>query len=55
MVAEQRDNRVDWRFVSLRILNAHIDYDARGHVDAEPLPSTMSPIAPRPTSDSTSK
>jgi hypothetical protein len=26
MVAEQRDYRVDWRFISLRILNAHIDY-----------------------------
>ena len=28
MVAEQREYRVDWRFISLRILNAHIDYDA---------------------------
>ena len=28
MVAKQRDYRVDWRFISLRILNAHIDYDA---------------------------
>jgi hypothetical protein len=28
MVAEQRDYRVDWRFISLRILNADIDYDA---------------------------
>ena len=27
MVAAQRDYRVDWRFISLRILNAHIDYD----------------------------
>jgi hypothetical protein len=26
MVAEARDYRVDWRFISLRILNAHIDY-----------------------------
>jgi Mycothiol-dependent nitroreductase Rv2466c len=26
MVAAQRDYRVDWRFISLRILNAHIDY-----------------------------
>ncbi|MGX9788352.1 mycothiol-dependent nitroreductase Rv2466c family protein [Mycobacterium sp. MMS18-G62] len=26
MVAEQRDYSVDWRFISLRILNAHIDY-----------------------------
>lgn len=26
MVAAQRDYRVDWRFVSLRIINAHIDY-----------------------------
>lgn len=28
MVAAQRGYRVDWRFISLRILNAHIDYDA---------------------------
>ena len=27
-VAAQRDYVVDWRFISLRILNAHIDYDA---------------------------
>jgi 2-hydroxychromene-2-carboxylate isomerase len=26
MVAEQRDYRVDWRFISLRILNANVDY-----------------------------
>src|ERR1700761_5756172 len=26
MVAAQRDYDVDWRFISLRILNAHIDY-----------------------------
>lgn len=26
MVAGQRDYQVDWRFISLRILNAHIDY-----------------------------
>ncbi len=26
MVAAQREYRVDWRFISLRILNAHIDY-----------------------------
>jgi hypothetical protein len=28
MVAAQRDYRVDWRFISLRILNSHIDYAA---------------------------
>jgi hypothetical protein len=28
MVAEQRDYEVDWRFISLRMINAHIDYDA---------------------------
>ncbi|RZT84841.1 hypothetical protein EV383_1697 [Pseudonocardia sediminis] len=28
MVAAQRDYSVDWRFISLRLLNAHIDYDA---------------------------
>jgi Mycothiol-dependent nitroreductase Rv2466c len=28
MVADQRAYRVDWRFISLRILNAHIDYAA---------------------------
>jgi hypothetical protein len=26
MVAARRDYRVDWRFISLRMLNAHIDY-----------------------------
>ena len=28
MVAAQRDYDVDWRFISLRILNEHIDYAA---------------------------
>ncbi|MDN5919895.1 MAG: hypothetical protein L0I76_33165 [Pseudonocardia sp.] len=28
MVAGQRDYAVDWRFISLRLLNSHIDYDA---------------------------
>lgn len=28
IVAEQRDYRVDWRFISLRILNADVDYAA---------------------------
>ena len=27
-VAAQRSYEVDWRFISLRLLNAHIDYDA---------------------------
>jgi hypothetical protein len=27
IVASQRDYRVDWRFISLRIINEHIDYD----------------------------
>ena len=27
LVAEQRDYEVDWRFISLRMVNAHIDYD----------------------------
>ncbi|SDC20295.1 2-hydroxychromene-2-carboxylate isomerase [Geodermatophilus telluris] len=27
-VAAQREYDVDWRFVSLRLLNAHVDYDA---------------------------
>jgi hypothetical protein len=27
IVASQRDYRVDWRFISLRIINAHIDYE----------------------------
>ena len=26
-VQAQRDYTVDWRFISLRLLNAHIDYD----------------------------
>lgn len=28
MVAEQRDYDVEWRFISLRLLNAHLDYDS---------------------------
>ena len=28
MVAAQRDYQVDWRFISLRQVNAHIDYDS---------------------------
>ena len=27
-VAAQREYDVDWRFISLRVLNAHVDYDA---------------------------
>jgi hypothetical protein len=27
-VTAQRDYAVDWRFISLRLLNAHVDYDA---------------------------
>ncbi|MCW2666573.1 MAG: uncharacterized protein JWN57_1535 [Frankiales bacterium] len=27
-VARQRDYDVEWRFISLRLLNAHVDYDA---------------------------
>lgn len=27
-VAAQREYEVDWRFISLRLLNSHIDYDA---------------------------
>lgn len=27
LVQEQRDYTVDWRFISLRLVNAHIDYD----------------------------
>ncbi|MDP9430912.1 MAG: DsbA family protein, partial [Actinomycetota bacterium] len=29
MVAEQRDYRVEWRLISLRLLNRHVDYDAQ--------------------------
>lgn len=35
MVAEQRDYEVDWRFISLRMINAHIDYDAHFPPDYE--------------------
>src|SRR3954465_4171 len=28
-VMSQRDYAVDWRFISLRLLNAHVDYDAQ--------------------------
>jgi hypothetical protein len=34
-VAEQRDYTVDWRFISLRIINAAIDYDAHFPVGYE--------------------
>jgi len=27
MVADQRDYTVDWRFISLRLINAQVDYD----------------------------
>tara|TARA_R100000306_G_scaffold44140_1_gene42306 strand:+ start:247 stop:978 length:732 start_codon:yes stop_codon:yes gene_type:complete len=27
-VARQRDYEVDWRFISLRLINSHVDYDA---------------------------
>ncbi|MCZ2807704.1 hypothetical protein O2W18_21565 [Modestobacter sp. VKM Ac-2983] len=29
MVSAQRDHRVEWRFISLRLLNAHVDYAAQ--------------------------
>ena len=35
IVAAQRDYRVDWRFISLRMINAAIDYDARFPVGYE--------------------
>ena len=28
-VAAQRDYTVDWRFISLRMINADVDYDSR--------------------------
>ena len=28
-VQAQRDYTVEWRFISLRLLNAHVDYDAQ--------------------------
>src|SRR6201993_5295050 len=35
MVAARRDYRVDWRFISLRIVNASVDYDAHFPPDYE--------------------
>ena len=35
MVAAQRDYSVDWRFISLRIVNANVDYDAHFPPDYE--------------------
>jgi hypothetical protein len=35
MVAAQRDYRVDWRFISLRIVNANVDYAAHFPPDYE--------------------
>ena len=34
-VARQRDYAVDWRFISLRVLNDHVDYDAQFPPDYE--------------------
>jgi len=35
MVAAQRDYAVDWRFISLRIINSHIDSDSHFPSDYE--------------------
>jgi hypothetical protein len=35
MVAAQRDYTVDWRFISLRMINSHIDYDSHFPVGYE--------------------
>jgi hypothetical protein len=35
MVAAQRDYTVDWRFISLRLINAEIDYDSHFPVGYE--------------------
>ncbi len=34
-VARQRDYAVDWQFISLRLLNSHVDYDAHFPPDYE--------------------
>lgn len=34
-VAAQRDYRIEWRFISLRMLNAHLDYDTQFPPDYE--------------------
>ena len=34
-VVEQRDYRVDWRFISLRIINKNVDYDSHFPADYE--------------------
>jgi hypothetical protein len=35
MVAEQREYTVDWRFISLRLINSEVDYDAHFPADYE--------------------
>jgi NAD(P)-dependent dehydrogenase (short-subunit alcohol dehydrogenase family) len=35
-VAAQRDHAVDWRFISLRMLNADVDYDSRSRQATTP-------------------
>jgi len=35
MVAAQRDYAVDWRFISLRMINSHLDYDSHFPVGYE--------------------
>ena len=50
MVAEQRDYTVDWRFISLRMINAHIDYDAHfpaGYKDGHTAGLKMLRVAAR--------
>jgi len=58
-VQTQRDYTVDWRFISLRLLNAHIDYDAHfppeyeaGHTAGLRL-LRVAPPAPGPSTDAT--
>jgi hypothetical protein len=56
-VAAQRDCTVDWRFISLRLIQADVDYDSRfpaGYTAGPrllrwppgPAPSTASPARP---------
>jgi 2-hydroxychromene-2-carboxylate isomerase len=40
MVAARRDYRADWRFISLRLINSHLDYGS--HVPACATPRSPS-------------
>ena len=50
IVAAQRDYTVDWRFISLRMINSHIDYDSNfpaGYEEGHPSGLRLLRVAAR--------